>query len=81
MLHIRARRELICASQFTPPGYILWDAGAVAQLGERLVRNQQVRGSIPRGSIRLAALARGGPFRFVPHHTGWQAPLLAGRRS
>lgn len=29
--------------------------GAVAQLGERLVRNQQVRGSSPLGSIRLAA--------------------------
>src|SRR5689334_11255170 len=32
--------------------------GAVAQLGERLNRIQEVRGSIPLGSIRLACPAR-----------------------
>ena len=32
---------------------LLRSLGAVAQLGERLVRNQQVRGSIPLGSTRL----------------------------
>ena len=32
--------------------------GAVAQLGERCVRNAEVRGSIPLGSIRCAGTAR-----------------------
>jgi hypothetical protein len=30
-----------------------WPKGAVAQLGERLVRNEEVRGSIPLGSTSL----------------------------
>ena len=36
-----------------PPG------GAVAQLGERLVRNEEVRGSIPLGSTNLRAFVGG----------------------
>src|SRR5271163_3895614 len=40
-------------------------AGAVAQLGERLVRNEEVRGSTPLGSTNLR-----GQGRF-----GWQASL------
>src|SRR5262249_22466037 len=40
--------------------------GAVAQLGERLVRNEEVRGSIPLGSTSLRSLRElrlGGPHR------------------
>src|ERR1700722_10430425 len=36
------------------PGFIL--GGAVAQLGERLVRNEEVRGSTPLGSTSLRSL-------------------------
>ena len=35
--------------------------GPIAQLGERLHGMQEVSGSIPLGSIRLASLAHGGP--------------------
>src|SRR5580704_14273663 len=44
------------------PGFIL--GGAVAQLGERLVRNEEVRGSTPLGSTSLRSLRElrlGGP--------------------
>src|SRR5580700_4954565 len=36
----------------SPEGAILPFGGAVAQLGERLVRNEEVRGSTPLGSTR-----------------------------
>src|SRR5579863_4622659 len=38
----------------------LMPAGAVAQLGERLVRNEEVRGSTPLGSTNLAGCASDG---------------------
>ena len=36
----------------TPGAYIAASLGAVAQLGERSVRNAEVRGSIPLGSTK-----------------------------
>jgi hypothetical protein len=43
-----------------------WPEGAVAQLGERLVRNEEVSGSIPLGSTSLRPPSGG---------CGWQASL------
>jgi hypothetical protein len=50
-----------------PPSFIHYDGrdGAIAQLGERVVRNDEVGGSIPPGSTslrRLRLLRLGKPF-------------------
>src|SRR6202044_2205967 len=42
----------------SPEGAILPIGGAVAQLGERLVRNEEVRGSTPLGSTKSRPNAR-----------------------
>ena len=41
--------------RFMPEGDVTGD-GAVAQLGERLVRNEEVRGSIPLSSTIISGL-------------------------
>ena len=46
--------------------------GVVAQLAERLVRNEKVAGSIPVGSTILRSLGEGGLWSDVPSY-GWQA--------
>ena len=48
-------RLLAVSRQSSRPA--LFYGGAVAQLGERLVRNEEVRGSTPLGSTSLRALA------------------------
>src|SRR6478752_7262627 len=56
-----------------PPQHGCILAGAVAQLGERLVRNEEVRGSTPLGSTSLhrsaAGLARHPPKGYPPRTT------------
>ena len=53
--------------------------GAVAQLGERLVRNEEVRGSIPLGSTTLPGRSdRKIPLRFLVHRMRRREP--AGRQ-
>src|SRR5579863_6505703 len=60
------------------PAFFL--GGAVAQLGERLVRNEEVRGSTPLGSTSLRSLRelrlgkRRGHCRF-----GWHASLTSAK--
>src|SRR5262249_62002774 len=55
-----------------PPATRLHFGGAVAQLGERLVRNEEVRGSTPLGStIRRFAAAADRP----SPQDGWPAKL------
>ena len=44
--------------------------GAVAQLGERLVRNEEVRGSTPLGSTRMSLLCDSSPVHC--HTSFWQ---------
>jgi hypothetical protein len=57
-----------------PPQHGCILAGAVAQLGERLVRNEEVRGSTPLGSTSLhrsaAGLARHPPKGYPPKDNG-----------
>ena len=55
---------------------VMLPSGAVAQLGERLVRNQQVMGSIPFGSIRCIPIAPKGLSGFTHGR-----PLDAGVRA
>jgi hypothetical protein len=45
--------------------------GAVAQLGERLVRNEEVRGSIPLSSTTIP-----GPHLFRSDHRRLAAPAI-----
>ncbi len=47
--------------RYPPTGAARCRSGAVAQLGERLVRNEEVRGSIPLGSTILHIAALGKP--------------------
>jgi hypothetical protein len=48
-----AHAPFLDSDQLTPLNLVS-DLGAVAQLGERVVRNDEVRGSIPLGSTTLS---------------------------
>ena len=65
-----------------------WPAGAVAQLGERLVRNEEVSGSIPLGSTSLRPHSGGSGWqaspcdhRLLSHHQGGEGCLVVARRA
>ena len=47
---------------------VLAGDGAIAQLGERLVRNEEVSGSIPLGSTNPLNLGEIGPFTASDYH-------------
>ena len=58
------------------------DIGAIAQLGERLVCNQKVTGSIPVGSTSPTCLARTAPHQSMLRlEVSLDRVLLAGLRS
>src|ERR1700692_1873163 len=53
--------------------------GAIAQLGERVVRNDEVGGSIPPGSTTLRPLGRrrAGEVRLIPSRIGQKQTRLS----
>src|SRR5215467_8221865 len=65
-------------SQTRATGEILLPSGAVAQLGERLVRNEEVRGSIPLGSTNSLLIGRNS-WRFGGRRAFFSRPGRPGR--
>ena len=64
-----------------PPALAIFrglQGGAVAQLGERLVRNEEVRGSIPLSST--TALHFTGQLPMAPPHVGLPREIVGGRQ-
>lgn len=57
---------MVCAALRVAPDW-LHTAGAVAQLGERDVRNVEVRGSIPLGSTTVLRQSGTGSCLLLPH--------------
>ncbi len=67
LLRKASRREPACMTVSPVLDMTEVGCGAVAQLGERLVRNEEVRGSIPLGSTKK------------PRFMGFPAKILPGR--
>ena len=67
-----ARGALAARADASADGESTWN-GAVAQLGERVVRNDEVRGSIPLGSTRFLIRSKTW-FVCLPHASGARIP-------